>query len=293
MDKFDDIPNISYGSPLLDKIGIDILDLTQFLNNLSQQGVHPYEPHRVSYFCFIFLEQGKGQHSIDCHSYPYQSNSIIFVNKGQIHAFDQQDRPKGKLLILTPEFFSAASANIRTSYFVPVHQSLSAFPILHLCPGLKETSRALLNEMKTALTEGADSSVIVQLLFSALLIKLAKQRDRHLAHLSEQQKNRFGEFLRLVDNHFTESREASQYAQLLHTSYKSLNQLCKVCCGHTAKQLIDFRIILEIKRKLTLGGCSVQQAAFELGFEDTTHFIKYFKRHTGKTPAAFKRAYEG
>ncbi|SDJ33591.1 AraC-type DNA-binding protein [Ferrimonas sediminum] len=293
MDKVDDIPSITYDSPQLRDTGMDILDLEAFLQDLCNHGANPYQPHRISHFCLIFVEQGEGEHYIDFHSYPYKPGCVIFLNKYQIHTFNRENKIKGKLVLMTREFFAAGAANIRTSYFVPAHQTLSAFPILHLSGALNESTRAMLSEMTRALNEGPDSRVIVQLLLSAMMLKLAKQREGHLAHLSEQQKDRYGEFLRLVDEHFTEIREASQYAQLMHISYKCLNQLCKACCGHTAKQLIDFRIILEIKRKLAMDGLSVQDAAFEMGFEDITHFIKYFKRHTGKTPAAFKREHEG
>ncbi|BDY03489.1 helix-turn-helix transcriptional regulator [Ferrimonas sp. YFM] len=292
MDRIDDIPQITYDSPRLRKTGMDILDLEEFLQDICAQGANPYQPHRVSHFCLIFVEQGEGEHFIDFHSYQYEPDCIIFLNKEQIHGFDKERKIQGKLVLMTREFFSASSANIRTSYFVPVHQSLSAFPVLHLSEELNESCRAMLTEMTRALSEGPDSGVIVQLLLSAMLLKLTKQRESHLIHLSEHQKERFGEFLRLVDKHYSEIREASQYAQLMHSSYKCLNQLCKTCCGHTAKQLIDFRIILEIKRKLAMDGLSVQDAAFQLGFDDITHFIKYFKRHTGKTPAAFKREQE-
>ncbi|WP_417346423.1 AraC family transcriptional regulator [Ferrimonas sp.] len=293
MDKIDDIPQITYDSPELRKTGIDVLDLEEFLQELCNRGANPYQPHRVSHFCLILVEQGEGEHYIDFHSYSYEPKCVIFLNKYQTHKFDPENKIKGKVVLQTREFFATSAANIRTSYFVPAHQSLSAFPILHLSGELYESTRAMLSEMTRAMREGPDSGVIVQLLLSAVMLKLAKQREGHLVHLSEQQKERFGEFLRLVDTQFTEIREASQYAQLMHISYKSLNQLCKTCCGHTAKQLIDFRIILEIKRKLTMDGLSVQDAAFEMGFEDITHFIKYFKRHTGKTPAAFKRELEG
>ncbi|USD38131.1 MULTISPECIES: AraC family transcriptional regulator [Ferrimonas] len=289
MDKIDNIPQITYDSPQLRKAGMDILDLETFVQDICDQGANPYQPHRVSHFCLIFVEQGEGQHPIDFHSYPYESGCVIFLNKYQIHTFNRDNKIKGTLVLMTREFFAAGAANIRTSYFVPAHQTLSAFPILPLSDDLNESTRAMLSEMTRAIKEGPDSGVIVQLLLSAMLLKLTKLRQGHLAHLSEQQKARYGEFLRLVDEQFTEVREASQYAQMMHSSYKYLNQLCKTCCGHTAKQLIDFRIILEIKRKLTMDGLSVQDTAFEVGFEDITHFIKYFKRHTGKTPAAFKR----
>ncbi|WP_237524106.1 AraC family transcriptional regulator [Shewanella sp. KX20019] len=266
------------------------MDLERFRERLSRYDFDPYQPHRVSYFCYLFITKGQGQHMIDFKRYPYQSGSVIFVNRNQVHAFDPDDFPQGTMINISTEFFSNSSSNIRTSYFAPFHQSMASSPVLTTLPEeLYESCRVLLEEIKKALYDEADDDVVVQLLTSALLIKLGRQRKSHLSHLSEHQKERFDLFLSLVEQHFFEAREALQYAQWMHTSYKNLNQLCKSCCGRTTKQLIDFRIILEIKRKLVMDGLSVQQTADDLGFEDITHFNKYFKRLTNLTPAAYKR----
>ncbi len=288
-----EIPNISYRAPSLEESGIQVLDLERFRERLNLYPFDPYCPHRVSYFCFIYIEQGSGKHQVDFNEYPYQSKSFIFINPNQVHAFDSQDCPQGKMVNITPEFFSTSSANIRTSYFAPVHQSLTASPVLALSKELDDSCQVFLDEVRKAQLEEADDDVVVQLLISALLIKLARQRESHLIHLSEQQKDRFDQFIDLVERRYFKEREVLQYAQWMHTSYKSLNLLCKSCSGRTAKQLIDFRVTLEIKRKLAMDGLSVQQTADDLGFDDITYFNKYFKRLNGLTPANFKRQSEG
>lgn len=293
MNNSEPIPNVHYRAPSLDESGIEVLDLECFRARLRHYDFDPYQAHRVSYFCFIYITEGEGQHQIDFDHYSYGANSFIFINPNQVHAFDPKDRPKGKMINLTPKFFSKSSANIRTSYFAPVHQSFAASPVLPLSETLNDSCKVLLDEVKKAQHEKADDDVVVQLLISSLLLKLARQRESHLCHLTEHQKERFDLFISLVDQHFFEAREALQYAKWMHVSYKMLNQLCKSCCGRTAKQLIDFRILQEIKRKLAMDGLSVQQTADDLGFEDITHFNKYFKRLTGDTPAAFKRESEG
>ncbi len=292
MNNRDSIPNIHYRASSQEELGIEIVDLERFRTRLSSNDFDPYHPHRMSNFCFLFITKGQGQHLIDFKRYPYQSGSVIFVNHNQVHAFDPEDRPQGTMINITTEFFSNSAANIRTSYFVPVHQLMATSPVLTTLPeDLNDSCKVLLAEVKKAQHEG-DDDVVLQLLVSALLIKLGRQRKSHLSHLSKQQKERYDLFITLVEQHFFETREATQYSQWMHTSYKNLNQLCKSCCGHTAKQLIDFRIIIEIKRKLALDGLPIQQTADDLGFEDITHFNKYFKRLTGLTPATFKRERE-
>ena len=76
-------------------------------------------------------------------------------------------------------------------------------------------------------------------------------------------------------------------------TYKSLNKICKLAVNQTAKQLIDAHTILEAKRKLVIEGIQVQELAYELGFEEVTNFVKYFKKHTLVTPSQFKENFKG
>ena len=109
-------------------------------------------------------------------------------------------------------------------------------------------------------------------------------------HLSNSRSKKFQNFIHFVENTAITSREASDYASLLNITYKSLNEICKLASNKTAKQLIDLETILKAKRKLAVEEIQVQTLAYELGFDEVTNFVKYFKRHTTLTPSQFKQS---
>ena len=58
--------------------------------------------------------------------------------------------------------------------------------------------------------------------------------------------------------------------------------------GDTPANIIQSVKILEAKRKLANKELSIQEIAFDLGFDQPTYFTKYFKKATGTTPKEFQ-----
>ncbi|MBK9402216.1 MAG: helix-turn-helix transcriptional regulator [Bacteroidetes bacterium] len=52
---------------------------------------------------------------------------------------------------------------------------------------------------------------------------------------------------------------------------------------------INDEIILEAKRQLLAGSCQVNELAWQMGYEDVSYFIRFFKKHTGYSPEAFRK----
>jgi len=75
-----------------------------------------------------------------------------------------------------------------------------------------------------------------------------------------------------------------------HTLLISIPIQFKLATKQTTKQLIDAYVILEAKRKLSIENIRVQQLADELGFDEVTNFVKYFKKNTLLTPSQFKKS---
>jgi len=48
------------------------------------------------------------------------------------------------------------------------------------------------------------------------------------------------------------------------------------------------RQVLEAKRLLYNTGMSVKEIAFNLGFKDSSYFIRFFKRMTSVTPLSYR-----
>jgi AraC-like DNA-binding protein len=80
----------------------------------------------------------------------------------------------------------------------------------------------------------------------------------------------------------------SFYADLLNLSSYQLNAITKATLGKTCSELINEFIILEAKRTLLATSNQVNQIAYHLGYEDVSYFIRFFKKHTGYSPEAFR-----
>lgn len=78
------------------------------------------------------------------------------------------------------------------------------------------------------------------------------------------------------------------YADQLNISPIYLSECVKKETTKTAKQIINEYIILEAKSLLKQSGDSISEVANQLGFEDDSNFVKYFKKQTGLTPKQFK-----
>ncbi len=93
----------------------------------------------------------------------------------------------------------------------------------------------------------------------------------------------------LVEKHFKELHQVKDYASLLHKSPKTLSNLFSKQIQKSPLIVINERIILEAKRLLLYSNKSNEAIAEELGYKESAHFSKFFKKHVGYSPAAFKK----
>ena len=103
---------------------------------------------------------------------------------------------------------------------------------------------------------------------------------------------RFEDFIRLLEANVGNMKNASQYAELLNLSSYQLNSITKLSVGKTVSQLINEQIILEAKRNLLATANQIKDVADQLGYEDVSYFIRFFKKHTGHSPDAFRKNYK-
>ncbi|HLT75796.1 MAG TPA: helix-turn-helix domain-containing protein [Ferrovibrio sp.] len=93
----------------------------------------------------------------------------------------------------------------------------------------------------------------------------------------------------LLDREFRRQRSVGFYAAQLGISEMHLNRVCRAAFGTSALGAINRRIMLEASRDLTFTVLSVKEIAYSLGFEDPAYFTRFFTRHAGETPTAFRR----
>lgn len=93
----------------------------------------------------------------------------------------------------------------------------------------------------------------------------------------------------LVEKHFRTKHQVKEYADLLFKSPKTLSNLFHKYGDKTPLMVIHERILLEAKRLLLHSDKSTEEITFDLGYKDSGHFSKFFKKQEGVSPSIFKK----
>jgi len=96
-------------------------------------------------------------------------------------------------------------------------------------------------------------------------------------------------FKKLVWQCFAHNRTISDYATCLNISADYLSAIVKERTGKNARDIVAERVLLEAKRLLLYTQFSVAEIADHLQFSEPSHFARFFRRHTGDRPLAFRR----
>lgn len=71
----------------------------------KEKMVQPLDrPHRVNFHSIIYITACEGTHQIDFHPYAFSEESLLFISRGQVHAFNVRPDIKGYLLLFTSDY---------------------------------------------------------------------------------------------------------------------------------------------------------------------------------------------
>src|SRR5699024_5013210 len=96
------------------------------------------------------------------------------------------------------------------------------------------------------------------------------------------------QFKKLLAKHFIQERQIAFYAESLHLTPKYFSTLIRQVSGKTAGEWINEMLLLEAKVRFQNSKLTIAQIAYDLNFSDPSHFGKFFKKHTGKSPLQFR-----
>ena len=125
----------------------------------------------------------------------------------------------------------------------------------------------------------------------ALFVQIARIGENREAGAGVERSRRavrIERFRAMVDRHFSEHLPVEHYAAALGVSAGQLARLCRESLGMSPLDVINARLMHEAQRELVYSTLAVKQIAGFLGFEDEAYFGRFFKKHAGRTPTAFR-----
>lgn len=135
--------------------------------------------------------------------------------------------------------------------------------------------------------QNTDSLLLLRTLLKAFLLKLMASSREHPISPGFNEK-RIYHFLLLLENHYTTEKKVDFYAEKLNLSAKRLNQILKQKLGKTINQILQERLLIEAKHLLFMGKDSIKEISFNLVFQDSSYFSRFFKKMTSLTPEEFR-----
>jgi len=101
----------------------------------------------------------------------------------------------------------------------------------------------------------------------------------------------FRKFTLLVEQHYRQKHNVSEYAEILCIAPKTITHKFKRLNLPQPNDVIKNRIVLEAKRLLVHTSLTAKEVGYMLGYEDPAYFSRLFVQKTGLTTSGFRASY--
>ena len=273
-----DVVPVHYRPPDDDyRLDIELVDAPELRARVASDPHRGYE--RIDFQCFIYVRAGSYSHVVDFETYELREHSCLMIAPGQVHRFGPPSDWTGWMLIVSGHLVADETREL------PTH--------VRLDPRLAAAVSELFDRMDADARLPVDRRLVVQLL--ALQTTVLVRRVALGVGAANTERlvdpnllSRYRDYRAAVDEEYRRWHLVAPYALRLGCSAKSLNRACRAVADVSAKDIVVARIVLEAKRRLALTNDSVAAISRQLGFDEATNFVKYFRRSTGTTPNAFR-----
>ncbi len=274
--------------------------MISFIDNRDfriEQGILPnsfiLDFYNVSYKTSLCGEVQYGQSHYD-----FGEGGLIFTAPNQIFGRPDDTMYSGYTLIIHSDFFRAYSLakNIHNfGYF-----SYSIKEALHLSEKEKSTILSVFNsicdELKNNIDDFSQDVIISQV---ELLLNYCNRFYKRQFITRKAVNHYILEKLEyFLNDYFNNNKTAAKglptvqlIADNLNVSSTYLSDMLRSLTGQNTQQHIHDKLIEKAKEKLTTTGLSINEIAYELGYEHPQSFNKLFKSKTNLTPFKFRQSF--
>ena len=266
-----------------------------YAQKVAQGTIH--HDHRVNFYQ-VFRFQGEGNaHYVEGKEIALSQDCLLVINRNVMHRYAEQ-KCNGCMVLFSDTFFGGTHEKIEYLNTCTLLQGGYVVVPLHsprtvaLVDFYFEQMRKLRHERKILPL----STLIV--LRNWLHILLLTAEREYLQHNSvslvfpSNTDDHMQRFRNLLDAHCKEHKHVGFYSSQLGLTEKQLSRTVRNMHGISAKAYITERILQEAVWMLKNTTLNQGEIANALGF-DFTYFVKFFRRHTGITPAKHRQRLMG
>jgi len=286
------ITRVGFKPPRDPLLTVEAMTIVELRQRAPEQ--HFEKLQRADFYRLIGVHAGTTRPMLDFSDVDASAGDWLLVRPGQVFRYDFSRPWSGWMLVFRPDTLASADRSraglaldlLRRVENLPCHCTLA-------CERHDWLTRSL-QQMQDDGALSADVALrneLLRLQLTQTLLRLSMwQAQDPSAGTSGQPgwRTNFRRFRSLLERDFASRHQVQHYAQTLGMSDKTLSRVCLTATGLPAKKMIHQRLALEAKRLLAHTVTSVQGIGQELGFDEASNFVKFFRKETGMTPLAFR-----
>ncbi len=294
MSKTQEITEVGFNPPGDLRLTVEAMSIAELRERAPED--HFSKLQRADFYRLFGVLGGYTTPMVDFSVYPAQAQDWILVRPGQVMRYDFSYAWTGWLLVFRPEgVFSQGRTNHTDELNLLRH-----IDDLNCMRSLDSAQHDWMDRSLRQMREDSTLSVAVsvrnellrmQLASTLLRLSLWQLPDTTSDQSGNSSLSNFKRFRQALEAGFSKHHQVQHYASTLGMSEKSLSRACVAAIGISAKACIRQRLILEAKRLLAYTTLAVQTIGHDLGFDDATNFVKFFRKETGATPLSFRFSY--
>jgi AraC family transcriptional regulator, transcriptional activator of pobA len=262
----------------------------RYLGELVTKNDLIQDTHRHDFYFILVLLKGRGDHIIDFLPYKIEDHSLFFMRPGQVHQLVLKSGSEGYLIQFKKDFY-LTNENDSRLLLRKASSKIKHQPDDKTFNKLYSILRVIFEESNN---KDENYSEVIKANLKILFIELVRyeQKNQNVVEgVVSSNQERLDDFMELLYEHISKIKQPAAYAKMLNLTLYQLNTITKTALSRTSSEIINEQIILESKRYLLSTSNQVKEIAYHLGYEDTSYFIRFFKKHTGHSPEAFRSNY--
>lgn len=258
-------------------------------------------PHRHNFFELVFIEEGEGRQCINHQQFAYQRHNVFLLPPLDCHSFDIITPTRFVFLRFTNQAFTPQQGGALDlkDWFHKLSYILLNY---NRVPGeVVQSSRDkqhLLHAVQLIRDEHARprsfSPTLIQTALVTILHLLARNIETALLtgpRAADAPGQRFLRVLNYIQQHLFDhaALRVSALAEQAGTSPTYFSEYFRAHAGESLQTYLTTSRLKLAEARLLHSGSSVKEIAAELGFTDTSHFSRTFKKVYGCTIQAFRQ----
>lgn len=262
------------------KLPVEVVDRADVLTRMVGRS-----RQRPLFHQLVIVTAGEGMHEVDFDLIPLRRGSMIRVRPGQVQRFVPEPSVEATMLVWPEE---SHDASLQSQTWYPGSGVLTNWHLdEELCQRLLGWIAEIRGEQDRFTGAPAEAGLMVTLL-RALLLRLSIELPESSPTMSTLPPA-YVQFREIIEERLYSHPSVRALAHELGYSSRTVDRACQAVAGKTAKEVLDERTALEIRRLLTHSDRPVSRIGADLGFGDPSNFTKFVRRQLGRPPGEIRR----